>query len=72
MEQKSCLKFIYKIHRDKLKKAKEEYGVTEIGNAPNYSPIPSTAVNIKDTPYWYDFYAYKEKIIPQKRYCSKR
>lgn len=54
---------------------KEEYGVTAIGNAPDYSPTPSTAVNIKDTPYWYDFYAYKEKIIPQveqslKMYCQ--
>lgn len=54
---------------------KEEYGVIAIGDAPNYSPTPSTAVNIKDTPYWYDFYAYKEKIIPQveqslKMYCQ--
>ena len=54
---------------------KDEYGVTEIGDAPDYSPTPSTAVNIKDTPYWYDYYAYKEKIIPQveqslKMYCQ--
>lgn len=54
---------------------KDEYGVTEIGDAPDYSPTPSTATNIKDTPYWYDFYAYKEKIIPTveetlKMYCK--
>ena len=52
-----------------------EYGVTQIGNAPNYTPNPSNAVNIKDTPYWYDFYAYKESIIPKveqalKMYCQ--
>lgn len=54
---------------------KNEYGVTEIGESPDYLPVPSSAVNIKDTPYWYDFYAYKEKIIPQvieslKMYCK--
>ena len=54
---------------------KNEYGVSEIGNAPNYTPTPSSAVNIKDTPYWHDFYAYKESIIPQieealKMYCQ--
>lgn len=54
---------------------KNEYGVTEIGNAPNYTPTPSSAVNIKDTPYWHDFYAYQESIIPQikealKMYCQ--
>lgn len=54
---------------------KNEYGVTQIGNAPNYTPTPSNAVNIKDTPYWYDFYAYKESIIPKveqalKMYCQ--
>lgn len=54
---------------------KNEYGVTEIGNAPNYIPTPSSAVNIKNTPYWHDFYAYKESIIPQieealKMYCQ--
>lgn len=54
---------------------KNEYGVTEIGNAPNYTPTPSSATNIKDTPYWHDFYAYQESIIPQikealKMYCQ--
>lgn len=54
---------------------KNEYGVSEIGNAPNYTPTPSSAVNIKDTPYWHDFFAYKESIIPQieealKMYCQ--
>lgn len=54
---------------------KNEYDVTEIGDAPDYLPTPSSAINIKDTPYWYDFYAYKEKIIPQveeslKMYCQ--
>lgn len=54
---------------------KNEYGVSEIGNAPDYTPTPSTAINIKDTPYWHDFYAYKESIIPQikealKMYCQ--
>lgn len=54
---------------------KNEYGVTEIGNAPNYTPTPSSAVNIKNTPYWHDFYAYQESIIPQikealKMYCQ--
>ena len=54
---------------------KNEYGVTQIGNAPNYTPTPSNAVNIKDTPYWYDFYAYKESIMPKveqalKMYCQ--
>lgn len=54
---------------------KNEFGVTQIGNAPNYTPTPSNAVNIKDTPYWYDFYAYKESIIPKveqalKMYCQ--
>lgn len=54
---------------------KNEYGVTEIGNAPNYTPTPSSAVNIKDTPYWHDYYAYQESIIPQikealKMYCQ--
>ena len=54
---------------------KNEFGVTEIGNAPEYTPTPSTATNIKDTPYWYDFYAYKEQIIPSveqalKMYCQ--
>ncbi len=53
---------------------KQEYHVTEIGNAPGYDPLPPSAANIKDTPYWYDFYAYKEKIIPSieealKMYC---
>lgn len=52
-----------------------EYGVAGIGSAPDYSPAPSGAVNIKNTPYWHDFYAYKEKIIPQvtealKMYCQ--
>lgn len=50
---------------------KDEFGVTDIGEAPNYSPTPSTATNIKDTPYWYDFYAYKERIIPQVEQCLK-
>ena len=54
---------------------KNEFGVTEIGNAPNYNPTPSSATNIKNTPYWHDFYAYKESIIPQieealKMYCQ--
>ncbi len=54
---------------------KNEYGVTEIGNAPNYTPTPSSAVNIKNTPYWHDYYAYQESIIPQikealKMYCQ--
>ena len=54
---------------------KNEFGVTEIGNAPNYDPTPSSATNIKNTPYWHDFYAYKESIIPQieeslKMYCQ--
>lgn len=54
---------------------KNEYKVTEIGNAPNYTPTPSSATNIKNTPYWHDFYAYKESIIPQieealKMYCQ--
>ncbi len=54
---------------------KNEYGVTEIGNAPNYTPTPSSATNIKDTPYWHDFYAYQKSIIPQikealKMYCQ--
>lgn len=54
---------------------KNEYGVTEIGDAPNYTPTPSSAVNIKDTPYWHDYYAYQESIIPQikealKMYCQ--
>lgn len=54
---------------------KNEYGVTEIGDAPNYIPTPSSATNIKNTPYWHDFYAYKEAIIPQikealKMYCQ--
>lgn len=54
---------------------KNEYGVTEIGSAPNYTPTPSSAVNIKNTPYWHDFYAYQESIIPQikealKMYCQ--
>lgn len=54
---------------------KNEYGVTEIGNAPKYPPTPSSATNIKNTPYWHDFYAYKESIIPQikealKMYCQ--
>lgn len=44
---------------------KKEYGVTQIGNAPDYFPVPADAVNIKDTPYWYDFYAYQETIIPK-------
>ncbi len=54
---------------------KNEYGVTEIGDAPNYAPTPFDAVNIKNTPYWYDYYAYKEQIIPSiteafKMYCK--
>ena len=54
---------------------KNEFGVTEIGNTPNYNPTPSSATNIKNTPYWHDFYAYKESIIPQieealKMYCQ--
>lgn len=54
---------------------KNEYGVTELGESPDYLPVPSSATNIKDTPYWFDFYAYKEKIIPQvieslKMYCQ--
>ena len=54
---------------------KNECGVTEIGNAPNYTPTPSSAVNIKNTPYWHDYYAYQESIIPQikealKMYCQ--
>lgn len=54
---------------------KNEFGVEDIGEAPGYTPIPNTCVNIKDTVYWDDFYAYKEKIIPQveeslKRYCA--
>ncbi len=44
---------------------KNEYGVQEIGDAPDYLPVPENAVNIKDTPYWHDFYAYKEVIIPK-------
>lgn len=51
-----------------------EYKVT-LGDAPDYSPIPSTGVHIKDTPYWHDFYSYNEKIIPSvmealKLYCE--
>lgn len=54
---------------------KNEYGVGEMGDAPNYTQTPSSATNIKDTPYWHDFYAYKESIIPQieealKMYCQ--
>lgn len=54
---------------------KNEYGVTALGNAPDYSPAPKGAVSIKNTPYWYDFYAYQECIIPQveealKMYCQ--
>lgn len=54
---------------------KNEYGVTKIGEAPNYTPTPSDATNIKNTPYWYDYYAYKEQIIPSvieafKMYCK--
>ena len=54
---------------------KNEYKVSEIGNAPNYTPLPSSATNIKNTPYWHDFYVYKESIIPQikealKMYCQ--
>ena len=54
---------------------KNEYGVTELGESPDYLPVPSSATNIKNTPYWFDFYAYKEKIIPQvieslKMYCQ--
>jgi hypothetical protein len=54
---------------------KNEYGATEIGNPPNYPPTPSSAVSIKDTPYWHDYYAYQESIIPQikealKMYCQ--
>ena len=54
---------------------KNEYGVTALGDAPDYTPTPSTATNIKDTPYWYDYYAYQERIIPQvtealKMYCK--
>lgn len=54
---------------------KNEYGVTDLGESPDYLPVPSSATNIKDTPYWFDFYAYKEKIIPQvteslKMYCQ--
>ena len=37
---------------------KNEYKVSEIGNAPNYTPLPSSATNIKNTPYWHDFYVY--------------
>ncbi len=44
---------------------KNEYGVQEIGDAPDYLPVPENAVKIKDTPYWHDFYAYKEVIIPK-------
>ena len=44
---------------------KNEYGVQEIGDAPDYLPVPENAVKIKDTPYWYDFYAYTEVIIPK-------
>ncbi len=50
---------------------KNEYSVIEIGEAPDYTPIPTYATNIKNTPYWYDFYAYKEKIIPQVEECLK-
>lgn len=54
---------------------KNEYSVVQIGEAPTYTPIPEDAVNIMDTPYWHDFYAYKEAIIPQveealKMYCQ--
>ena len=54
---------------------KNEYGVDMIGEAPDYTPYPEGSKNIKDTPYWYDFYAYKESIIPQveealKMYCK--
>lgn len=54
---------------------KNEYGVTGLGDAPGYSPTPKGTVSIKDTPYWYDFYAYRESIIPQieealKLYCQ--
>lgn len=44
---------------------KNEYGVKQIGSAPDYSQVPSSAVSIKETPYWYDFYAYQEVIIPK-------
>ncbi len=44
---------------------KKDYGVDQIGDRlHNYEPVPEGATNIKDTPYWYDFYAYQEKIIP--------
>jgi len=54
---------------------KNEYGVETIGSAPNYAPTPKDAVNIRDTPYWHDFYAYQEAVIPQvkealKMYCK--
>ena len=54
---------------------KNEYGVETIGDAPNYIPTPQSAQNIKNTPYWHDFYAYQEAIIPQveealKQYCQ--
>lgn len=55
---------------------KNKYGVTEIDYmSEDLSPTPATATHIKDTPYWYDFYAYKEKIIPSikeafKMYCK--
>lgn len=41
---------------------KEEYGVLDIGEAPDYTPVPSDKTNIKDTVYWIDFYCYQEII----------
>lgn len=54
---------------------KNDYGVTDIGIAPEYTPTPSTAINIKDTIYWNDFCSYEETIIPKvleafKIYCK--
>ncbi len=44
---------------------RKEYGGETPGDAPDYLPTPATAVCIKDTPYWQDFYAYQEVILPQ-------
>lgn len=54
---------------------KDENGVAQIGPPPEYTPLPSGTVNIKDTVYWFDFYAYTERIIPSveqalKMYCK--
>ena len=51
---------------------KSEYGVIEIGDAPDYIPTPATAISIKNTPYWYDYCAYKDIIIPKIENAIKK